>query len=216
MGSIIAIATSKGGGGKTALTSCLAVNLAVWGYRVHVVDSDANQAFAYWWKNTYEGPPLTCSSEISHQKIVGHVMAAARQADVVLVDTAGFANQTAAFAMGAADFVLIPCMPDRNSALEALRTVETLQSLAQVARRELLYRVVLMRWDPRRLADRAALEDLEQAHLPRLSAYLADTTAFGQFTFSGAMPTSGRIGRAVDRVIEELQALEALPSVAAV
>jgi len=37
----------------------------------------------------------------------------------MVIDTAGFANQTAGFAIGAADLVLIPAMPDLCSVLDA-------------------------------------------------------------------------------------------------
>jgi chromosome partitioning protein len=55
--------------------------------------------------------------------------------DVVLVDTAGFENLTAASAIGMADYVLIPCMPDRGSVRETLRTAQQVTSLAKAARR---------------------------------------------------------------------------------
>jgi chromosome partitioning protein len=118
VGAIIVVASSKGGVGKTSLTTALAVNLAAHRYRVSVIDTDRNQAFATWHK-TSETPAITCSTCIDHNEIVGHAMAVAEAHDVVLIDTAGFENQTAVFSMGAADIVLIPVMPDRNSVLEA-------------------------------------------------------------------------------------------------
>ena len=45
MGRIITVASGKGGSGKTALTCCLAPNLAASGYKVGVIDADPNTAF---------------------------------------------------------------------------------------------------------------------------------------------------------------------------
>jgi chromosome partitioning protein len=211
MGSIIVIASSKGGAGKTSLTTALAVNLAALGYRVAVVDADRNQAFATWYRIA-EAPHLSCSSEIDHNQIVGHLMGRAEVSDVVIVDTAGFENQTAVFAMGTADMVLIPCMPDRNSVLEARKTAKQVESISQIARRPIPSMIVLTRWTPTGLAERAALEDLEASKLPRMKQHIGDLVAFQKYTFSGVMPKSGLVGLQIDRIIEELRGLEAIPA----
>lgn len=211
MGSIIVVASSKGGAGKTSLVTALAVNLAALGYRVLVNDADRNQAFATWHK-TAEAPPLTCTTEIDHNAIVGHLLAQAEDQDVVICDTAGFENQTAVFAMGTADIVLIPCMPDRNSVLEARKTAKQVESISQLARRIIPYRLLLTRWNHMGLAERATLEDIEASKLPRLLQHISDLVAFQKYTFSGVMPKSGIVGRQIDKVIEELQGLGAVAS----
>jgi len=211
MGSIIAVCSWKGGVGKSTATTALAVNLAALGYRVAVIDSDPNQAFAVWHK-TAEAPPLTVTSCIDHNEIVAHAMAQGDAHDVTLIDSAGFANQTAVFAMGAADMVLIPCMPDRNSVLEARKTAKQVESISKIARRTIPYRVLLTRWNPRGLAEKATIEDLEALGLVPLTQYLTDLVAFQKMTFSGVMPRSGLVGLQVDRVIDELRSLEVVPS----
>ena len=118
-----------------------------------------------------------------------------------------FANQTAVFAIGAADLVLIPAMPDRNSVLEARKTARQVDSVAQIARRSIPYRIVLSRWDPRGLSERAALEDIEGSNLPRLSWHLSDLSAYQKYTFSGIMPHTGIVGLQTRRIIDELVAL---------
>ena len=92
MGSIVTVAQSKGGAGKTTLVSALGPNLAAAGYRVAVVDSDRNQSFAGWHAQAYEGPVLTVATEVDHVRIVDVAGGLAEEHDVVLVDTAGFEN----------------------------------------------------------------------------------------------------------------------------
>ena len=126
-------------------------DLAAHGFRVCVVDFDRNQSFASWHSQVYEGPPLTCASEIDHIRVVDLAAAQAETHDVVFVDTAGFENLTAASAIGMADYVLIPCMADRGSVRETLRTAQQVASLAKAARRSIPYSVLLTRWKERGL-----------------------------------------------------------------
>jgi chromosome partitioning protein len=216
MSLIVTCAQSKGGSGKTTLVSCLAAALAASGYRVCVVDTDRNQTFASWHTNAYEGPPLTCVSEIDHIKVVDLAGELAEAHDVVLVDTAGFENLTAASAIGMADFVLIPCMPDRGSVRETLRTAQQVASLAKAARRPIPYAVVLTRWKPRGLSERATLESLEEAALPILESTISDTAEYTKLSFSGTVPMTGRVRQQVDSLIGELRGKGTMPNSSAI
>ncbi len=211
MSAIVTIAQSKGGAGKTTLAALLAPNLAASGYRVAVVDSDRNQSFAGWHANAYEGPAFTCVSEIDHIRLVDLAGVQAETHDVVLVDTAGFENLTAASAIGMADFVLIPCMPDRGSVRETLRTAQQVASLARAARRAIPHSVVLTRWKARGLSERAALDSLEEAGLPILGQAIADSADYSKLSFSGAVPLSGKVGTQAASIIGELANLGAIP-----
>src|SRR3954462_3435582 len=211
MGAIVTVAQSKGGCAKSSTICALAPNLAAHGFRVCVVDSDRNQSFASWYSQVYEGPPLTCASEIDHIRVVDLAAAQAEAHDVVLVDTAGFENLTAASAIGMADHVLIPCMPDRGSVRETLRTSQQVASLSRAARRSIRYSVVLTRWNERGLSERATMESLTEAGIPVLRRYLADLADYAKLSFSGAVPLSGRVGMQADRLIEQLVSIGALP-----
>ena len=209
-GSVICIANWKGGCGKSTLCMVLAVNLAGQGYKVSVIDSDPNQAFATWFRMA-ESPPLACSTCIDHNEIVAKAYEEAEKYDVVLVDTAGFANQAAVFGIGAADLVLIPVMPDRNSVIEARKTARQVESVGQIARRAIPYRVILSRWTPRGLSERATIDDLAEAKLPSLRQVVPNLTAFQKATFSGELPNRGYVGFLASQMIEELRELGAIP-----
>src|SRR5215212_2742339 len=211
MGSIVTVAQSKGGAGKTTLIASLGPNLAAAGYRVAVVDSDRNQSFAAWHAQAYEGPNLTVATEVDHVRVVDVAGGLAEEHDVVLVDTAGFENLTAASAIGMADYVLIPCMPDRGSVRETLRTAQQVANLAKAARRPILHSVVLTRWKPRGLSERAARDSLQEAGLPILEAALSDTAEYSKLSFSGAVPMLGKVREQMDRLIGELRGKGAIP-----
>ena len=212
MGSIVTIASAKGGCGKSALAAVLAVNLAAKSYRVAVLDADPNRGFAEWHGETYEGPSLTVTAESSHLEIVDRAQALADIHDIVLVDTAGFSNQCSAMAMGTADLVLVPVLPDRQSVLEGMKAARQVANFAKASRREILCRVVLSRWTPRGLVERSLSDDLTAAGLIMLRQHLSDLSDFRKFTVSGVVPVSGRVGEQVDEIIGEMAEIGVLPA----
>lgn len=204
MGTIVTVASGKGGVSKTSTVMILAVNLAAQGFRVAVVDADRNQSFASWHTQAYEGPEFTCKSEIDHIKVVDLAGELSDSHDVVLVDTAGFESLTAASAIGMADFVLIPCMPDRGSVRETMRTAQQVASLSKAARRTIPYSVLLTRWKPRGLSERAALDSLREEKLNILEHAIGDLSDFTKLSFSGTVPTTGKVGEQTARLVDEL------------
>jgi chromosome partitioning protein len=203
MAAIITIATSKGGGGKTTLASALASHWAAEGRRLTVIDADRNGTFARWAASYYEGPAFPTVTELDHTA-VGRVARRAAADGLVVIDTAGFENQTAGLAMACADLVLIPCMPDRGSTHEAARTARTAEALWESSGRTPLMRIVLSRWNPRGLAERAALEDIAAEGLRPLVATMPPLSDFAKVTFSGRLEASSRAASSVRLVALEI------------
>ncbi len=209
MGHIVTVASSKGGVGKSVITTILSGNLAALGYRVAVIDADPNASYSQW-HNLYEGPSIDCSCEVRHEEIVDRAQALATSHDVVLIDTAGFGNTTAAFAAGTADLVLVPVMPDRASVVEAMRTARQVQAFGKASRRQIPFRIVRTRWNHRGLVERAVEADLSD--MPMMKQHLSDLSEFGKLTLSGKVPVTGRVGDQAKELIAELKALGAVPA----
>ncbi len=189
----------------------LSGKLAQAGYRVAVIDADPNASYFQWHK-FYEGPPIDCTCEVRQEEIVDLAQAKAEDHDVVLIDTAGFGNMTAAFAAGTADLVLIPVMPDRASAVEAMRTARQVQAFGKAGNRKIPLRIVRSRWNPRGLVERAVLGDLSAANLPMIEQHLSDLSDFGKLSLSGRVPATGKVGDQALTMVEELIALRAIPA----
>lgn len=211
MGQIVTISSSKGGVGKTTMATALATSLAAQGYRVCVVDADINASFSAW-HELYHGPAITCLREPRDSHIVERLQAEADRHDVVIADTAGFNNMTAAMAAGTADLVLVPIMPDRASVQEALATVHRVGQFAKASRREIPCRVVATRWNPKGLVERALVGELLGAGLASLRQHLAASSDVGKASMAGTAPTVGRLGHQADRLVDELIELGACPS----
>lgn len=217
MGNIVTIATSKGGGGKTALTTLLAANLAP-RLRISVTDADRNASFAAWFRSGYDGATFSCQTEIRHIEVVDTLQSQAEAHDLAFCDTAGFENQTAAMAIATSDCVLIPCMPDRGTAREAIKTATQVIACGKSARRVIPYWIVPMAWNPRGLAERATLDDLAEARaalgieLKVTQQHISSSADVRKMSFTGKAPTSGTVGMEVDRLIDELTRAGVLPA----
>ncbi len=141
----ISVASSKGGPGKTTLAQLIASTLAAEGITVAALDADPTGGLSRWAGRLYEGPAFTCHHEAEDARLAHLIHRVAQEAEVVVVDTAGFGNRAATVAMTAADGVLIPMVPGEGDVTEAARTVELVAGVASAARRDIPSRVVLNR-----------------------------------------------------------------------
>lgn len=205
---IITIASSKGGPGKTTLAELIVGTLAADGFTVTALDADPTGGLSRWAERIYEGAAFACHHEAEDARLAHLIHRCTQEAQVVVVDTAGFGNRAATVAMTAADGVLIPMVPGEGDVTEAARTVELVAGVASAARRDIPSRVVLNRVrHSTTLSKHAATE---AASLPKLKATLSDLVAYGEMGFSGKMPT-GKAATEVAALITELRGLGWLP-----
>src|SRR4051794_37060260 len=107
--SVLTVASSKGGPGKTTICQCLAGGLAA-DLKVVLLDADPTEALSRWVRSAYEGPRLEVITEPDETRLAHLIAAKVDEADLVIVDTAGFGNRAASVAMTSADAVLIPAL----------------------------------------------------------------------------------------------------------
>jgi chromosome partitioning protein len=205
---VITIASSKGGPGKTTLAQIITGTLAAEGVTVIALDADPTGGLSRWAGRIYEGPAFTCHHEAEDARLAHLIHRCAQDAQVVVVDTAGFGNRAATVAMTAADGVLIPMLPGEGDVTEAARTVELVAGVASAARREIPARVVLNRVRQSTTLSRHAAS--EAATLPKLNASLSDLVAYGELGFSGRLP-AGKAAGEVAALIAELRSLGWIP-----
>jgi chromosome partitioning protein len=124
----IAVISQKGGSGKTTVAVHLAVAAATSGWTVAVIDLDPQGTAASWGDRRTADTPEVVSG---HAVRLPALMAAAADngADLLILDTAPNADQTASLAARAADLVLIPCRPAAFD-LEAVGTTLLLAKTA--------------------------------------------------------------------------------------
>jgi chromosome partitioning protein len=212
---ILTIASSKGGVGKTVLAEILVARLAADGCRIAVLDADPNRALAGWLADIYEGPPpIEVVAEAEETRVALAMPSLSTRAEILIIDTAGFASLAASVAMTGADAVLVPVLPGRADLVEAERTVQRAESLARAARREVPVRVVANRVRRGTSLSKHALSQAEDLRLPRLTATLSDLVGHGEIGFSGRLPGSSPAAEEIAAMIAELRELGWIPELA--
>jgi chromosome partitioning protein len=111
----ILIASSKGGCGKTTVTTNLAVALAHAGRKVWLIDADSQGSSVDWAAargNLLPAIPVMPSSDVGHGLTQGWTLRIPPTTDVMLVDTpAGLRNHQISEYLRRCDTVLIPIVP---------------------------------------------------------------------------------------------------------
>ena len=100
--SIITMATSKGGAGKTTVAQALLGTLARHGHRVAAIDADFNHTLSSW-VSTFAAYPIDARAELDETRIVPLAAELEEKHELVVIDTAGAATQATVFAIGTAD-----------------------------------------------------------------------------------------------------------------
>ncbi len=208
--SIITIATTKGGAGKTTLARLILGRAALSGLRAAAIDADFNHTLTDW-VSTVARSPITVRHELDETKIVPLVAELHDAHDVLVVDTAGAASQATIFAIGCADLVLVPIAPSAADIVEAIKTMNLVKSASQVLRREVVARVVLTCVQPGTNIAEHVEKEVAKAGLPALKTRLHRLVAFQEMSFTGIAPTSGHAGVQGSNFLDDLVALGGLP-----
>lgn len=108
---IIAILNSKGGTGKTTLTTNLAASLHKRGFNVLIVDSDPQGTARDWHHAQPEDADLPAVVGIDRPTLHKDIPRIAKPYDFVLIDGAAKLEEMSASALKVADVILIPVQP---------------------------------------------------------------------------------------------------------
>jgi chromosome partitioning protein len=209
--SIITVATTKGGAGKTTLVRLILARLAAMsGLKVAAIDADFNHTLTDW-VTTAAKHPITIRHELDETKIVPLASELHNSHDVVVIDTAGAASQATIFAIGCADLVLVPISPSSADIVEGIKTINLIKSASMMLKREVVARVVLTAVQPGTNIAEHIENEVAKAKLSVLKTRLHRLVAFQEMSFTGIAPTSGPAGHQVSNFLDDLAALGGLP-----
>ena len=202
---VLTITSRKGGCGKTMIASALAATLAGEGVAVALMDADPNGTANRWATETYAGPAIASHVEADAERLADLLPTLGERHPVLIVDTAGFGNQAATVAAAGADLVLVPVTPGEGDVVEAQRTVAYVSGLGRSTRRAIPVRVLANRIRRATTLSRHVLSELDKLGLPRLQTVLSEAVAYGEISFSGALPKEGAAADEIAALVAELR-----------
>jgi chromosome partitioning protein len=200
---VISIATTKGGVGKSTTVANIAV--AAWsrGANIAVFDCDpqhhSQQMLGKYMEQMREHAPekiearksLDVIVDIDQDNLLDRIREANERYQLVLVDLQGSANQMMLMSMMEADLVILPVQPSQLDIDGALVAWQQVAKASKLARREIASRIFFVRTpaaiQPKVLKQTRAT--FEANGIRVMKTEFVERSAFKELTFNGRFPS---------------------------
>ena len=202
MGKTITITSTKGGAGKTTIARLLLLHAMRRCYKVAAIDADLNQRLIKW--GTRFSVPVDIRGELNEDKIGDLAASLEETNDLVVIDTAGAANQTTLFAIGSADLVLVPMQLSDGDVDEAISTMARIRAASKMIRRDIPARIVLTGFEPRTSVAKFIVQQLATLNLPETKARLNDLIPFVDMTHNGFIAVGSKADLQASALFDEV------------
>jgi len=137
---VIVLASSKGGVGKSTTALCLAQVLAREGVGVSLLDADPNAPILSWYKQSEQvDKSLSVIGPLNENNIYEAIEEAKHTSQVVIVDLEGSANLAVSYAITEADLVLIPLQGSQLDADEAAKIIRMISRAGRQLKKQIPY-----------------------------------------------------------------------------
>jgi chromosome partitioning protein len=205
---VIAMASRKGGVGKTNTTENLGVELSRRGYKVMLLDTDDQGSLTQWWNDRKEEEPSLMQVEFQELPRALQLLES-NGFDYVLIDTPPMANEVIRFVTRYADLVVIPCKAG-SSDLKAIT-----QTISIVKEAKKPYVFLLNEVMPNAKITKDVMIALSQHG--KLCPIIPARTVYKEAGFSGLTPIDMRVSspaslefrRLADYILSEISTLQA-------
>ncbi len=201
--SIITMATTKGGAGKTTVAEMIIGVVHNMGYSIGVIDSDPNYSLSSWLMYV-SNMAIETRQVLDETKIVEEAKMLKRKHDLVIIDTPGARSQSTVFAVGCADLVIIPVQLSNSDVKEAVKTYNLVKGAADMANRQIDARVLFTGYTPKTNIAREVRKTVAKHSLPVFETRMHHLVAYKEMSFSGKIPRKGRAGAQGQLLIQEI------------
>lgn len=208
--SIITMATTKGGAGKTTVAQMIIGAVHNLGYSIGVVDTDENQTLSNWLSDN-NSMAIDHRLVLDESRVVETAQKLARKHDLVIIDTPGAQSQATIFAIGCADLVLIPLQLSKADVVQAQKTFELVQSTSNLTNRSIPSQLIFTDYTPKTKIAKKVRQKVKETGLPTLNTRLHHLVAYKELTFSGKVPKKGTAGAQGQLLVQELRDIGFLP-----
>lgn len=185
---VLAVATLKGGSGKSTVASCLAVHWRQAGHSPALVDADPQRSLVRLGRRerALADVPVHAASE-SGDDIAAITQRLAAEHSPVILDTAGFRAPSTLAALAAANLVLVPVKP---SPLDVDVMMDTARVLFHMADGRMPRFYCLLTQTTRdSVIARHIRSELTEAGFPLLDSELINRVSYGEAALYGATPS---------------------------
>lgn len=208
--SIITMATTKGGAGKTTVAQMIIGAVHNLGYSIGVVDTDENQTLSNWLSDN-NNMAIEYRLVLDESKVAETAQKLSRKHDLVIIDTPGAQSQATIFAMGCADLVLIPLQLSKADVVQAQKTFDLVRSTANMTNRTIPSQLIFTDYTPKTKIAKKVRQKVKETGLPTLDTRLHHLVAYKELTFTGKVPKKGTAGAQGQLLVQELRDRGFLP-----
>ena len=209
---VITIASSKGGVGKSTACIMLAGLFTARGLGVHIIDLDENRTVQRWFMR-HDAPAIGLTvSAIAAAEFSSHLkelLAHANPPDLILIDVAGIYEKALLQAMGRSHLVVVPTQPSEPDIHEATKIVRDLADLNDNFGGSVPYRVLLNLFEPLDPHyQRHSVSEITRLGLARFETVLHKRAPYREAFMTGITPHHASDSTAsIDKARKELDAL---------
>ncbi len=186
---VIVFTSLKGDVGKTTAATILGTELVQGGASVTMIDASPNRKVVSWAERPGLPENLTVIG-VTQENIVDRIAEAASRTAYVIVDLEHSASLMRGYAIGLADFVIIPMHGWRLDATQATRATILMRRQERVLQRSIRFAVLITRTKPgiTPRAERYIEKSFAEAQVPVLRTQLHDREAYrALFAFGGIL-----------------------------
>src|SRR4051812_13847047 len=200
---VIAIASSKGGAGKSTCAVILGTELARAGADVTLLDCDPNRSLSLWASRGALPSRISVLSDVTEAEIVRTIKAQDKDGRIVIVDLEGIASRLVSRAISQADLVLTPMRATTLDATIGARTIALVAEEEEALGRSIRHAVVFtMTRSIETKQHRGIEQSLRDQGVDVIAPPLIERAAFSAlFEFGGdlsSMPAQGRMEGAAE------------------
>ncbi|MGE0624341.1 MAG: AAA family ATPase [Pseudomonadales bacterium] len=207
--SIITLATTKGGAGKTTVAQMIIGAIHQRGYTIGVIDTDENTTLSRWLAKS--SMAIEAKVVLDESQVVEEIQKLRRKYDCVVVDTPAGYSQSTVFAMGSSDLVLIPLQLSHADVTEAEKTYRIARSTSQMTGNRIDTRLVFTNYVPKTKIAKKVRRAVSDLDLPAMKTRLHHLVAYKDLTFSGKIPKKGTAGAQGQLLVQEIFDMGHLP-----
>lgn len=199
---VIAVASPKGGAGKSTTAIILGTEMAQAGANVHFLDCDPNKSLTLWAEREKLPPRITFENNLNDGNIIKAIQKHDQDGTIVIVDLEGVASVLVSRAISRADLVITPMRATTLDATIGIRAISLIRDEEEMLQRTIKHAVVFTMTRAIQSKQHKGIQaSLAEQGIDVIEPSLMERAAFSAlFQFGGnlrTMPAQGKIENAI-------------------